>query len=181
MPCKLILPFLFHFFILICLFNSCSNKTDTAPADNDTTVNIITPSELDKEYKLDQIKLPPGFSIHVFAKVSNARSLCWGTKGTLFAGNREEDKVYAIVDADKNGVADKVYTIASGLNTPCGVAFKNGSLYVAEINRILRFDNIEEHLAAPRLIKWYMTNYLRTNITGGSTLHLGLMENYTCR
>jgi glucose/arabinose dehydrogenase len=70
-------------------------------------------------------------------------------KGTLFVGNRSGDKVFAVVDKDKNGVAENVYTIASGLNSPNGVAFKDGSLYVAEINRILRFDNIESSLQNP--------------------------------
>jgi glucose/arabinose dehydrogenase len=147
------------FWLLLLINNtvlySCNNNSDADTKNDETTSITTSPSELnkeydlDKEYKLDKIKLPAGFSIHVYAKVPNARSLCWGTKGTLFAGNRDEDKVYAITDNDKNGIADRVYTIASGLNTPCGVAFKNGSLYVAEINRILRFDNIEETLHNP--------------------------------
>ncbi len=61
--------------------------------------------------------------------------------------------MYAVVDADKNGKADTVYTIASGLNSPNGVAFRNGSLYVAEINRILRFDDIENNLGNPPAYK----------------------------
>lgn len=101
------------------------------------------------KYNLDKIKLPPGFKINLFAEVPNARSMCWGSKGTLFVGNRRGDKVFAVTDNDGNGVADKVYTIASGLNMPCGVAFKEGSLYVAEVSRILRFDDIENRLANP--------------------------------
>jgi glucose/arabinose dehydrogenase len=54
-----------------------------------------------------------------------------------------------VVDNDKDWKADKVYKIADGLDMPCGVAFKNGSLYVAEVSRILRYDNIEENLANP--------------------------------
>jgi glucose/arabinose dehydrogenase len=42
-----------------------------------------------------------------------------------------------------------VYTIAKNLNMPCGVAFRKGSLYVAEVNRILRFDDIETRLHVP--------------------------------
>lgn len=140
-------------FLFTGALSSCNNDSDSvAPAD-DTASKITSTSDMDNEFKLDQIKLPAGFSINVFAKVPNARGLCWGDKGTLFVGNRNEDKVYAIVDNDKNGVSDKVYIIASGLNTPCGVAFKNGSLYVAEINRILRFDNIEEMLSSPPAYK----------------------------
>lgn len=116
---------------------------------NNTTSSQAPASALFQKYNLDKIKLPPGFSISVFAEVPNARSLTLGDKGTLFIGNRSGDKVFAVTDKDKNGVGDIVYTIASGLNTPCGVAFKDGSLYVAEINRILRFDDIENKLENP--------------------------------
>ncbi|MBC7473395.1 MAG: sorbosone dehydrogenase family protein [Candidatus Sericytochromatia bacterium] len=94
-----------------------------------------------------QIKLPKGFKIDIFAKnVNNARSMTMGTKGTLFVGTRE-NKVYAITS--KNNKSNKVITIAGGLNMPNGVAFRNGSLYVAEISRILRYDKIEENLTHP--------------------------------
>jgi glucose/arabinose dehydrogenase len=42
-----------------------------------------------------------------------------------------------------------VHTVASGLNIPNGVAFKDGALYVAEINRVLRYDGIGERLEKP--------------------------------
>jgi glucose/arabinose dehydrogenase len=81
--------------------------------------------------------------------VPNARSMCWGAKGTLFVGNRDEDKVYGVVDNNNDGRADSQYVIAKGLNKPNGVAFRNGSLYVAEVSRIIRFDDIENKLSAP--------------------------------
>lgn len=51
--------------------------------------------------------------------------------------------VHAVLDRDKNGAADEVIPIARGLNFPNGVALRDGALYVAEINRILRYDGIE--------------------------------------
>ena len=107
------------------------------------------PDKLYKKYDLDKIQLPPGFSISVYAEVPNARSMCRGAKGTLFVGNRQKDKVYAVVDENKDGRADKVYVIDQGLNMPNGVAFRKGSLYVAEVNRILRYDDIENRLSNP--------------------------------
>ena len=99
---------------------------------------------------IDRIKLPPGFSIQVFAsEVPNARSLTLGANGTVFVSTRSEGAVYALVDSNRDGKADKVYTLAEGLNSPNGVAFRNGSLYVAEINRVLRYDDIEANLASP--------------------------------
>ena len=64
-------------------------------------------------------------------------------------GTRQAGKVYAILDRDHDHIADAVLTIAQGLQMPNGVAFHNGALYVAEVNRILRYDNIEAHLADP--------------------------------
>jgi glucose/arabinose dehydrogenase len=121
-----------------------ANKQGAAKPDN---------TLLFRKYNLDKIVLPDGFAIAVFAEVPNARSLTLGSKGTVFVSNRNEDNVYAVEDIDKDGIADTVYTIASRLNTPNGVAFKDGSLYVAEINRILRFDNIEDNLAKPPAYK----------------------------
>ena len=106
-------------------------------------------NELSKKFNLDKIKLPEGFSIEVYAEVPNARSLCWGAKGTLFVGNSREDNVYAVIDTDKNGKGDKVFVIAKDLNMPNGVAFKDGSLYVSALDKIYRYDNIEDQLDNP--------------------------------
>ncbi len=100
--------------------------------------------------RLNDIKLPPGFHISLFADtIDNARSLALGDKGTVFVGNRSGDKVYALVDENNDGTADKKYILAKGLNMPNGVAFHKGALYVAEIDKIWRFDDIENRLANP--------------------------------
>src|SRR5918999_607308 len=99
---------------------------------------------------LDRIRLPAGFAIAVFSdRVPGARSLALSPRGILYVGTRGEGKVYAVVDRNKDGRADQVHTIASGLNTPNGVAWKDGALYVAEISRILRFDGIDGRLKNP--------------------------------
>ena len=125
------------------LLLSCNNKSSVSPQASGTYNEALF-----LKYHLDKIKLPVGFTISVFAEVPGARSLTLSPSGILYVGT-QGNRVYAVIDKDKNGVADEVYTIASGLNTPNGVAFKDGSLYVAEINRILRFDNIEQNLQNP--------------------------------
>jgi glucose/arabinose dehydrogenase len=106
-------------------------------------------SEERKELHVEKIQLPAGFKIELFADhVPDARSMTLSPSGTLFVGTREEGKVYAIPNAASGKKPDKVLTLAEKLNMPNGVAFKDGSLYVAEINRILRFDNVEEKLKA---------------------------------
>jgi glucose/arabinose dehydrogenase len=102
---------------------------------------------------LNLIKLPAGFRIEVYASgVTNAREMVLGPKGTVFVGSRNKpdgDKVYALVDKNGDRKADGVLVIAKGLNQPNGVAFHDGSLYVGEIGRIIRFDNIESRLESP--------------------------------
>jgi glucose/arabinose dehydrogenase len=94
--------------------------------------------------------LPPGFQIAYYAKnVPNARSMAISPAGTIFVGSRQAGNVYALVDHNADHQADDVITVASGLNSPNGVAFQDNALYVAEIQRILRFDNIEAKLANP--------------------------------
>ncbi len=100
------------------------------------------------KYELDKIHLPEGFKIDVYAQIPDARSLCVSPDGTLFVGTRESN-VYAVTDENKDGKADKVYTIATGLNAPNGVAFRNGSLYIGTISTIYRVDSVESKLSNP--------------------------------
>jgi glucose/arabinose dehydrogenase len=101
------------------------------------------------ELPLDSIRLPEGFSIALFARVDNARSLARGPEGTVFVGNRRGDSVWAVRDDDGDHRADRVLRIAGGLHMPNGVAVRDGDLYVAEVSRILRFPDIERRLEDP--------------------------------
>jgi glucose/arabinose dehydrogenase len=100
-----------------------------------------------KEIPVDKFKVPAGFKIELWAgDLQEARSMALGAKGTLFVSQRTHDGVFAIVD---KGDHREVKQIAKGLNSPNGVAFSNGTLFVAERERIIRYDNIEDHLDNP--------------------------------
>ena len=97
-----------------------------------------------------QISIPEGFSISFYSNpVSGARSLALGTNGTLFVGTRGVGTVYALSDTDGDNFAETVYEIDKSLDTPNGVAFRNGDLYVAEADKIIRYEDIENHLSSP--------------------------------
>jgi glucose/arabinose dehydrogenase len=101
---------------------------------------------------LENVRLPTGFKLEVYADdVPGARSMALGSRGTLFVGTRTNGngRVYAVSGKPGSGSKPVVHVIAEGLNVPNGVAFRDGALYVAEINRITRYDNIEAALAAP--------------------------------
>ena len=100
--------------------------------------------------RLARIELPPGFRIHLFAgDVPNARSMTLSPGGTLFVGTRGAGRVYALVDRDQDFRADTLFVVDQGLNMPNGVAFRDGALYVAEVNQVRRYDDIEAHLEDP--------------------------------
>lgn len=115
--------------------------------DGENRVDISSDSA---EVKLETIQLPENFTIDVWAaNIPNARSLSMSEEGIVFVGNRQENNVYAVIDENGDGKADFRYTLAEELNSPNGVAYKDGDLYVAEINRILKFPDIKNHLTDP--------------------------------
>jgi glucose/arabinose dehydrogenase len=118
-------------------------------SDNDDSTGSENP-DLKTYPKLAQIELPEGFQIRMYApNIPGARSLQIAPGGTLFVGSRGQGKVYAVVDSDNDKRADEVKVIAEGLNSPNGVAFHDGDLYVAEISKIWRYPDIEANLDDP--------------------------------
>jgi glucose/arabinose dehydrogenase len=101
-------------------------------------------SMADLEKNLKAVKLPKGFKIEVYASgVNSARQMAWGDKGTLFVGSFGVGTVYAITD---KGGKKEVKTVLTGLKMPTGVAFRDGALYVADIDKILKYENAEASL-----------------------------------
>ncbi len=128
---------------LLCGFAMKEKDTES------TSTAAIT--EASADLPLQRIKLPKGFSIKVYAEVEDARSMALSPSGTLFIGNKGEDKVYAVKDTDGDGVADKKWVLAKGLNMPNGVAFKDGDLYIAEVSKISKIKDVEKNLDNPKL------------------------------
>src|SRR5258708_11038683 len=115
------------------------------PADNEAAAKLAPvapppiPTAVDK-LPLAKLKVPAGFNIEVYAAgMANARSLAVGDKGTVFVGSRLVDKVHAIINKDGKRT---VKVLASGLYRPNGVAFHNGALYIAELSKVSRLNNV---------------------------------------
>jgi len=99
------------------------------------------------EIPVDKIKVPAGFKVSLWAHgINNARMMTWGSKGTLFVSSRTAGNVYAVLD---RGNTREVKVIAKGLNLPNGVAFRDGTLYIAEVSRITKMVGIEDKLDNP--------------------------------
>ena len=123
-------------------------------------LTVKAASSTSSSLPLEKIALPEGFAIQVFAQnLSYPRSLALGDDGTIFVGTRlpfdlidsgDTTPVYAIRDLNGNGMAEESeIRVVDMLRNPNGVAFHDGSLYVAEIDRILRYEGIESNLDSP--------------------------------
>ena len=147
---KYLLIFLSYFLFLAACSSSTNKVVQEIPTAPETPIAQTGEKKNDNFDFLDYITLPEGFKIHKYHNdVGGARSMCLSPSGTVFIGTRSSGKIYAIQDLDGDHVAEKKFVLAEGLKMPNGVALKDGDLYVAEIHRILKYDNIEQHLEDP--------------------------------
>jgi glucose/arabinose dehydrogenase len=105
-------------------------------------------------FDLTQLKAPPGFHISVFAEdVDSARMLVFSPGGALLVSESGEGKVVALPDSKHTGKAERTVTVLNGLNEPHGLAFYQGKLYVAENDKLRRYDWDERNLRASNPVK----------------------------
>ena len=104
---------------------------------------------------LENISLPDGFQIELYAIVPDARDMAMAPQGTvLFVGTRK-DKVWVVSDRDRDGVADEVKDFAPSIefDVPNGVQFsKDGFLYIAETNQVRVFPAAEFFYEGPDVV-----------------------------
>ncbi|MGN6789588.1 MAG: PQQ-dependent sugar dehydrogenase [Rhodanobacteraceae bacterium] len=113
-----------------------------------TVASAAVPSLAGAAPPLQSLKVPAGFHVSLYSDaVPNAREMTLGTRDTVFVGSQKGD-VYALTGM-KDGRAEHVYVIAKDLEMPVGVAFHDGALYVSAVSRILKYPDIEAHLAHP--------------------------------
>ncbi|BBB24648.1 PQQ-dependent sugar dehydrogenase [Amphritea japonica] len=87
---------------------------------------------------LERLRLPAGYTLSVVAEVDNARQIALGEPGTLFVGSRRAGKVYRLRDSDGDGIYEQQEILLKRLNMPSGIAYRDGDLYIAAVNQILR-------------------------------------------
>jgi glucose/arabinose dehydrogenase len=101
---------------------------------------------------IPHINVPKGFEVSLYAVVPDARSMAVAPQGTVvFVGTRK-DKVWSVVDRDRNRVADQVMDFAPSItfDIPNGPCFSSdGFLYIAERNRVLQFPAAEFFFEGP--------------------------------
>jgi glucose/arabinose dehydrogenase len=111
------------------------NLTSVAPK-----LTVTAPEDI----PLTNIQVPPGFQVELWAHgMPGARMMARAENGTVFVGTRTIGRVYAVTD---KGGQRTSKIIAEKLVQPNGVLVHKGTLYVAAINKVLRYDNIEANL-----------------------------------
>lgn len=95
------------------------------------------------EIPVASLKAPPGFKVELWASgMPGARAMARGDGGKIYIGTRAIGRVYEVTD---NGATRTSRVVVDKLTQPAGVAFKDGSLYVMAIDKVLRFDGIEKN------------------------------------
>ena len=111
----------------------------------------IHPAYAVTEADLEKLILPKGFKVSIYSnEVPGARQMALSPEGTLYVGTIAQNLIYALPDRDRDGKPDKVVVVASNLNRPNGVCFRKGALYVGELGKISRYENIEAAIDDPK-------------------------------
>lgn len=118
--------------------------------DEQALLTAIKPPAGDIVEKLPQgsdldtpLKIPAGMRLAVFADlkdVGNPRVLTFDSNGVLYVSLPREGKIIALPDKDRNGTADEIITVISDLNRPHGISFHSEKMYIAETDKVVRYD-----------------------------------------
>ena len=93
--------------------------------------------------------LSSNFTIHVFANgLGQARDLQFTPEGTLLVSIPNSNKVIAMPDKNKDGVADDKKVVINKGSHIHGLAFFDGKLYVADVDKVVRYNWDEQNLQA---------------------------------
>lgn len=99
--------------------------------------------------------MPDGFKIDLYALVPDARHIAVAPQGTVTFVSTKKNKVWAVMDRDRDRVADEVKDFAPSLefDVPNGVAFsRDGMLYIAERNRVMKYPAAEFFQESPDVV-----------------------------
>ena len=112
-------------------------------------VSVIAANCVAQEPDLNSLRMPDGFSVSIYAEIQNPRQLALGSENTVYVGSLR-GSVFAIINMNGDETGDNVVTIAENLNTPNGVAYYDGDLFIGEIGRISRIEDVDSKLSSPQ-------------------------------
>jgi glucose/arabinose dehydrogenase len=140
-------------FLLVCvsLILTASVRSQQVPVP-EVHINRAQPAPF-SETLLQQLKLPQGFTIHVFAKdLGKPRMLAVLPNGGVLATRPETGDVVLLEDQNKDGKAEAPRVVASGLEKVHGIAIRQNQVYLATVKEILVSDIQQSGISSPRAI-----------------------------
>ncbi|WP_445435768.1 PQQ-dependent sugar dehydrogenase [Candidatus Borreliella tachyglossi] len=122
------------------------------------------------ESKVSTLKVPNGFQVEIFIdNIEKPRGLTSDHNGNIFIGSSSHFAY--LVTKDKN-----IYTIASNLTNPIGIAYFDNKLYISSVDKIYVVQDvakeIENTLNIKKAYKWRMEEFVRLPNTS-SKKHTG--------
>lgn len=88
---------------------------------------------------VSNIKVPPGFVVNLFAKgLKGPRFISFGPDGALYVAERGADRIVALADSNRDGLAEPLRVFADRLDNPHSLVFHEGSWYVGVPRGIIR-------------------------------------------
>lgn len=141
-------------FVLIGFLRSQKNTSSTfstLPYNPPPTTSPSNSSQKQSQGTIPSIPfiLPNGFTIHLFSQgLGTPRDMVFSAGGVLLVSDPSANTVTALPDKNNDGVADQKKLIIDSGNNVHGLAFYRGKLFVAEVNRIVRYSWNEEKLEA---------------------------------
>ncbi len=150
---KKIIGFLVVLLLLIIVLLFFARKPSVPIVNHQQTEPTVTTTTQEKpltgESPPFQVTLPNEYKIGIFAKdVAGARDLEFSPNGTLVVSEKEQGRVVALPDIDRNGIADKEVVLLRNLQNPHGITFHNGKLFIAEETKVTRYSYDEHALTA---------------------------------
>jgi glucose/arabinose dehydrogenase len=97
----------------------------------------VTPAA---DIPVGKFKVPAGFKVELWATgIPGGREIAEGDNGKFYVGTRGIGRVYEVTDKGNERTSR---VVIDKLNQPSGVAYKDGTLFVASTDKVLRFDGI---------------------------------------
>ena len=86
----------------------------------------------------DSLRVPPGFTVRLFAKVPGARVMTVGPDGALYVSQTGQGRIVRLVARAGAATADSQTVAVSGLDSPHGMAWRGNWLYIANTGAVVR-------------------------------------------
>lgn len=101
-------------------------------------VILPPPGDITKDLGLG---MPEGFKMNIFAKeLGSPRVIVFDNNGVAYVSITNQGTIIRLEDKDNDGTAEDKSVILSGLNNPHGIAFYKNYFYVAQEDKIARYE-----------------------------------------